>query len=103
VGGHTQYFFLNQWYAGTYNDTKEALTAGEILDENTLSNLLGGRFSPGIDLTFVVRDPHLYHQDCNSPSVGSFRIGAKALDHSAVTSAPFLGGLHAQPDRAKPG
>ncbi len=88
---HTQYFFLNQWYAGTYNDSKEALTAGELLDKNTLSNLLGGRFSPGIDLTFVVRDPYLYNQDWTSPSVGSFRIGAKALDYSAATSAPFLG------------
>lgn len=89
---HTQYFFLEQWYAGKYNDEKEKLTAGELLDKNTLSNLLGGRFSPGIDLTFIVRDPYLYNQDWKAADVGTFRIGGKALDYAAADpSKPFLG------------
>lgn len=88
---HTQFFFLNQWYAGKYNDNKESLTPGELLDKNTLTNLLGGRFSPGIDLTFIVRDPHLYNKDWKAADVGPFRIGAKPLDYSTVSTAPFLG------------
>ena len=35
---HTQYFFLEQWYAGKYNDAKESLTAGELLDKNTTAD-----------------------------------------------------------------
>ena len=88
---HTQYFFLNQWFAGTYEDRDQGLTAGELLDKNTLTNLLGGRFSPGIDLTFVVRDPYLYNQDWKAADVGPFRVGAKPLDYSTVQSdTPFL-------------
>ncbi len=88
---HTQYFFLDQWSAGEYNDDKEQLTAGELLDKNVLTNLLGGRFSPGIDLTFIVRDPYLYNRDWSAPAVGTFRIGGKALDYASATTAPFLG------------
>ena len=88
---HTQYFFLEQWYAGKYNDAKESLTAGELLDKNTLTNLLGGRFSPGIDLTFIVRDPYLYNLDWQAADVGPFRVGGKALDYaSAQPDTPFL-------------
>ncbi len=88
---HTQYFFLEQWFAGKAVPTGTTLTAGELIDKNTLTNLLGGRFSPGIDLTFVVRDPYLYNQDWQNPDVGPFRIGAKGLDYStASTNTPFL-------------
>lgn len=88
---HTQYFFLEQWYAGQYNDAKENLTAGELLDKNTLTNLLGGRFSPGIDLTFIVRDPYLYDQDWTQADKGPFRIGARKLNYgSATPGTPFL-------------
>jgi len=88
---HTQYFLLEQWYAGQYSDAKENLTTGELLDKNTLTNLLGGRFSPGIDLTFIVRDPYLYDQDWTEADKGPFRIGAKTLDYgSANPSTPFL-------------
>ncbi|MEH6405604.1 MAG: LodA/GoxA family CTQ-dependent oxidase [Sneathiella sp.] len=89
---HTQYFFLNQWYAGKYDDAKESLTAGELLDKNTLTNLLGGRFSPGIDLTFIVRDPYLYNQNWKAADVGPFRIGGKTLNYSTANiGIPFLG------------
>ncbi len=87
---HTQYFFLNQWYDNKYDNRTENLTAGELLDKNTLTNLLGGRFSPGIDLTFIVRDPYLYDQDWKNSDVGTFRIGAKTLDYSGELSTPFL-------------
>jgi len=88
---HTQYFFLEQWHDKKYDGQTESLTAGELLDKNTLTNLLGGRFSPGIDLTFIVRDPYLYNRNWTQPEVGTFRIGAKPLDYANIdAAAPFL-------------
>jgi len=82
----TQYFSLNQWYAGKVSPEAETLSAGELLDKNTLTNLLGGRFSPGIDLTFIVRDPYLYRQDWKSPDIGPFRIAGKSIDYASVSA-----------------
>ncbi len=89
----TQYFFLNQWFNGTYSKTPGApLTAGEQLDKNVLTNCLGGRFSPGIDLTFVVRDTAFYNPGWQDPNVGPFRVKAATLDYSQATQGqPFLG------------
>jgi len=88
----TQYFFLTQWYDKAYVATEsQPLSAGEKLDRDVMKNLLGGRFSPGIDLTFIVRDPMLYRQDWQDPAVGPFRIAAEALDYSSARqSSPFL-------------
>lgn len=83
VVSKTQYFLLQQWLAGTYNSNAAALGPGEYLDKVILQNCLGGRFSPGIDLTFIVRDPDLYIKDWRT--VGPFRIKAKPLAYNAVT------------------
>src|SRR5208283_3194414 len=57
----TQYFFLRQWSKGnSRSGTGAALGPGEFLDVATFVNCLGGRFSPGIDLTFVMREPAIY-------------------------------------------
>lgn len=89
----TQYFFLNQWFAGTYSKAAPApLSAGEQLDKNVLVNCLGGRFSPGIDLTFIVRDTAFYDPDWHDPSIGAFRANPAALDYTkAEKDQPFLG------------
>lgn len=89
----TQYFFLNQWFQGVYSKTQDTpLTAGEQLDKNVLTNCLGGRFSPGIDLTFIVRDSAFYNPDWQDPNVGPYRPHAAQLDYSQATpSQPFLG------------
>ena len=59
----TQYFFLKRWNEGDYESgSGPPLGPGELLDKVTLANCLGGRFSPGIDLTFVVREQALYEQ-----------------------------------------
>lgn len=89
----TQYFFLNQWFAKAYTATPEKpLSTGEMLDRDALANCLGGRFSPGIDLTFIVRDPVFYDANWNDPNIGAFRVNAAALDYSKATkSQPFLG------------
>jgi hypothetical protein len=89
----TQYFFLNQWFNGKYSKTPGTpLTAGEQLDKNVLTNCLGGRFSPGIDLTFIVRDSAFYNPDWQDPNVGPFRVKGAQLDYSKATQGqPFLG------------
>jgi hypothetical protein len=92
----TQYFFLQRWNEGFGNflaGTGPKLGAGESLDKATLVNCLGGRFSPGIDLTFVVREPALYQQDWRLTGAGPFRIRPKHLDYQGVNGAtPFLTG-----------
>ncbi|HRQ63255.1 MAG TPA: LodA/GoxA family CTQ-dependent oxidase [Xanthomonadaceae bacterium] len=89
----TQYFFLEQWNAGKSDANGHiTLNAGEALDRTMLVNCLGGRFSPGIDLTFIVRDPALYVQDWQTSGIGPFRIKPKPLDYGkAQAGTPFLG------------
>jgi hypothetical protein len=90
VVSQTQYFLLQQWSSGTYNQgAGPALGPGEYLDKVILQNCLGGRFSPGIDLTFIVRDPDLYIKDWKT--AGPFRIKAKPLDYTKTrTVRPLL-------------
>jgi len=89
----TQYFFMNQWVAGKcVGATPTKLAPGEQLDKTILVNCLGGRFSPGIDLTFIVTDPNFYNSDWQNPAIGPFRINAMKLDYSNVSDdAPLLG------------
>jgi hypothetical protein len=91
----TQYFFLQRWNAGRGNfkpGPGAALGPGEYLDKATLVNCLGGRFSPGIDLTFVVREPAIYVQPWRNAGVGPFRVRAKRLnyDPDSSTGQPLL-------------
>ncbi|WP_443190291.1 LodA/GoxA family CTQ-dependent oxidase [Pseudomonas indica] len=88
----TQYFFLQQWDQKQYSQAGTVtLNAGEYLDKTMLVNCLGGRFSPGIDLTFIVRDPALYVQNWQTSGTGPFRIQPKPLDYSqAVAGQAFL-------------
>jgi hypothetical protein len=88
----TQYFFLTQWNGKCYRrEGGPRLGPGEYLDKAALFNCLGGRFSPGIDMTFIVRLPGLWDLDwCNS-GAGPFRIHQKRLDYQeAQASQPFL-------------
>ncbi len=89
----TQYFLLSQWDAGRSEPggTTPPLGPGEFLDKASLFNCLGGRFSPGIDMTFCVRDPELWEQDWRTGGGGPFRIKPAPLDYrSASPDAPFL-------------
>ena len=99
---HTQYFFLEQWFDKKYSPCESmSLSAGEQLDKNVLTNLLGGRFSPGIDLTFIVRDPYLYNLSWQDAAVGTFRIGGAKLEYgNANPDTPFLG-VGYTPNRGK--
>ena len=86
----TQYFFLDQWFSNIYNKgAGPTLGPGEFLDKASLINCLGGRFSPGIDMTFIVRQAGLWKQDWQQE--GPFRINAEMLDYSKATKeTPFL-------------
>jgi hypothetical protein len=86
----TQYFLMMQWYQGKSLESGAPLGAGEKLDRVVLENCLGGRYSPGIDLTFIVRDINLYQQQWQG-ATGPLRINRKALNYAASTkSQPFL-------------
>ena len=89
----TQYFFLSQWNKGhVRTDGTPSLGPGERLDRAALFNCTGGGLGPGIDLTFVVKDPQLYPANWRELGLGPFRIRAKALNYTQVESGvPFLG------------
>ncbi|OAB78795.1 LodA/GoxA family CTQ-dependent oxidase [Cochleicola gelatinilyticus] len=88
-----QYFFLKQWNEGKCKqETNTPLGEGELLDKTILVNCLGGRFSPGIDLTFIVRDPLFYNSDWKNPAIGAFRVNYQPQNYNtATTETPFLG------------
>jgi hypothetical protein len=86
----TQYFLLMQWYKGKSVADAQTIGAGEKLDQVVLENCLGGRYSPGIDLTFIVRDSNFYAQQWQG-TTGPFRINLQPLDYSTVKAGqPFL-------------
>lgn len=89
-----QYFFVDQWAHGQYvaDSGDFLLGAGEALDRTVLFNCLGGRYSPGIEMGFIVRDPGLYRQAWRRHDGGGpFRINAQHLDYpAAVRDRPFL-------------
>ncbi|MDN2712320.1 LodA/GoxA family CTQ-dependent oxidase [Janthinobacterium sp. SUN118] len=90
-----QYFFMDQWAHGRYlpDSGSFLLGAGEALDRTVLFNCLGGRYSPGIEMGFIVRDPGLYRQGWRRHDGGGpFRINGQRLDYqAAVKDQPFLG------------
>ncbi|WP_417450944.1 LodA/GoxA family CTQ-dependent oxidase [Kordiimonas sp.] len=87
----TQYFLMMQWYDGVSVEDAPAIGGGEALDRDVLHNCLGGRYSPGIDLTFIVRDVNLYKQSWQGET-GPFRVNQQPLDYTkASKDEPFLG------------
>ena len=90
---YTEYFFLAQWsQQKSVEGYGPALNDGEKLDKNVLMNCLGGRFSPGIDLTFIMRDPDLYIKDWTTSGTGPFRVKPAPLDYMNLPAngAPLL-------------
>jgi hypothetical protein len=59
----TQYFFLTQWAAGKFDaGPAPADGRGAALDRAALENCVGGAFSPGIEITWISRDPRIYSE-----------------------------------------
>jgi hypothetical protein len=88
----TQYFFLSQWDRRMFEPKPpHPLGPGELLDKAALTACLGGRFGPGIDLTFTVRQADVYIADWRK--VGPFRIARRPLDYARMQpDIPFLTG-----------
>lgn len=89
----TQYFFMYQWLIRGVVASGDTLGAGELLDRNILGNCLGGRFSPGIEMTFIIRDTHLYQNWKNGSTyspAGPFRIDMDIIDYDNLQT-PALG------------
>lgn len=57
----TQYFFLRQWAEGKFVvDARPSETGGAELDRAALENAVGGAFMPGIEVTWISRNPAIY-------------------------------------------
>ncbi len=57
----TQYFFLTQWAAGYFHEGAAPQGhAGHALTRAVLENCVGGAFSPGIEMTWISRNPDIY-------------------------------------------
>ncbi|WP_254460888.1 LodA/GoxA family CTQ-dependent oxidase [Xanthomonas sacchari] len=82
----TQYFLLSQWHEKKCKQgDAPKLGSGELLDRVTLQNCLGGRYSPGIEVSFPIRDINLYVQDWKTQDCGPFRINQASLDYSKAS------------------
>jgi hypothetical protein len=86
----TQHHYLERWHRGDSATTRVALNAGETLDKAALLAGLGGRFSPGIDMTYICREPDLYVKDWQTSGTGAFRISQAKIDYRAIGGAPAL-------------
>jgi L-Lysine epsilon oxidase N-terminal/L-lysine epsilon oxidase C-terminal domain len=57
----TQYFALSQWAAGSFTTDEAPMPSGAAaLDRAALENCVGGAFSPGIEATWISRNPSIY-------------------------------------------
>lgn len=105
----TQYFFLEQWSKNLYDASEgPRLGPGELLDIASLSNCLGGRYVPGIELSYVVREKDIYITDWQTSGSGPFRVKPQPLDYAtAQPDQPFLSGgwipLHDMTQGLQPG
>ncbi|WCT13783.1 LodA/GoxA family CTQ-dependent oxidase [Mucilaginibacter jinjuensis] len=87
----TQYFFLEQWSKHNFTDGEgQQLGKGEYLDMASLSNCLGGRYVPGIEMSYVIRSTDIYQQDWQTSGAGPFRLKAIPLNYAKANQAPFL-------------
>lgn len=88
----TQYFMLEQWSRKRFEKGEgEPLGPGETLDMAAMANCLGGRYVPGIEVSYPVRCADVYMQDWRSTGSGPFRIKPKPLDYGEAHDAkPFL-------------
>jgi L-Lysine epsilon oxidase N-terminal/L-lysine epsilon oxidase C-terminal domain len=61
----TQYFLIQQWKSGNVlpvGKTRPALPPAAAIDRAALENCVGGAFCPGIEMTWICRNPSIYSQ-----------------------------------------
>jgi L-lysine 6-oxidase len=58
----TQFFFLSQWAKGLFDTGEAPLAHGGVadLDRQVIGNCVGGPLSPGIETTWITRNPAIY-------------------------------------------
>lgn len=56
----TQFFFLQQWADGWFTNHESAEMSAMGLTRAVLENCVGGAFSPGIEMTWISRNPAIY-------------------------------------------
>ncbi|MBL4688879.1 MAG: LodA/GoxA family CTQ-dependent oxidase, partial [Nannocystaceae bacterium] len=88
----TQYFFLEQWSEGRFEkDEASKLGPGESLDVASLANCLGGRYVPGIEVSYTVMEKDIYIHDWKSSGAGPFRIKHYPLTYENLDKEkPYL-------------
>ena len=105
----TQYFMLEQWSKNKFLKGDETrLGPGEMLDMASLANCLGGRYVPGIELSYPVKSAEIYREDWRTSGCGPFRVKHKKLVYTeAKNDRPFLSAgwipLHNMTDGLEPG
>jgi hypothetical protein len=96
----TQYFMLQQWAMGFFDAAPRTEThPGHSLTREILGNCVGGAFSPGIEMTWISRNPAFYSEpfrlkakkDIPNPlSLGSdFTAGLEPGDVSRYMALPW--------------
>ncbi len=56
----TQFFFLQQWAEGYFVNQPDTSNPAQALSRAVLENCVGGAFSPGIEMTWISRNPAIY-------------------------------------------
>ena len=83
----TSYFFLQQWASGLFTTgPRRPRGPGHDLDRGVLENCVGGAFSPGIEMTWICREPRIY----SAP----FRIKTRTLAPNQPLSPGQIGRAH---------
>ncbi len=78
----TQYFFLEQWSKNKFEKGQSStLGPGELLDMAALANCLGGRYVPGIEVSYTIMNKDIYIQDWKTSGAGPFRIKHYPMDY----------------------
>lgn len=75
----TQYFLLGQWAAGKFTNDDASTVPYKIhpLDQASVGNCVGGPMCPGIEVTWLTREPPIYRE----PYRIRHRFGAQAGEH----------------------
>jgi hypothetical protein len=77
----TQFFILSQYAGGVFSTAAPTAPGGGVaLDKANLENCVGGAFCPGIEITWISRNPTIYQPLPASPAASdAFRLRHKDL------------------------
>lgn len=105
----TQYFLLEQWSKNKFEKGGQTkLGPGEILDMASMANCLGGRYVPGIEVSYTIMEKDIYQQDWKTSGSGPFRIKQYPLTYENLNrETPYLSSgwipLHDMTEGLEPG